>query len=95
MRTAVSSGNPCHPRHRKRGDHEAKRNGGVERSETVPEESSRRSEASEHKERGWPQSQFDFLVTLFYLPQEIIEWISSRVDFGHHLIDVIPEFVYP
>ena len=22
---------PCHPRHRKRGDHEAKRNGGVER----------------------------------------------------------------
>ena len=30
-----------------------------------------------------------------YLPQEIVEWISSRVDFGYHLIDVIPEFVYP
>ena len=45
MRSAVSSRNPCHPRQRKRGDHEAKRNGGVERSETVPEESSRRSEA--------------------------------------------------
>ena len=26
---------PCHPRQRKRGDHAAKRSGGVERSETV------------------------------------------------------------
>ena len=69
MRSAVSSRNTCHPRQRKRGDHEAKRNGGVERSETVPEESSRRSEAIGQKNRGWPLSQievnFDFLVILF------------------------------
>ena len=42
----------------------------------------------------WNQTHFFFYESNLILPEEIVERITSSVDFSHHLVKVSTEFVY-